>query len=231
MTDVSWKVMDLSAKICIPTLSWIPCINPITSCQSSNFAKLSRQVKFSQGNNSKCECFGGSFVNKCLEELETSLVGRKVFFLYCCVWFCRICESARRKSWGVSCVNSREVLFLESKVKCSSQKAEGLFAQKNEQNKGWLSSSKNWSAAAACYSSGIESPKSESVLIKSKSSQRKSALIQTESVWQLGKPCICGNALGTSCRPWWDQALSQRGKLKKLIFVSCDDKIVFRKRK
>ena len=115
MTDVVWKVMALSKKICIPGLIWLPCINATSSCQSSNFANSIR----------KSIHVTISFCCNVWTIFATKLLRKRIYLLYVEKYFCRNVEfyfvefefeSARGHGGSsvVSCVNS-ELLFLESR--------------------------------------------------------------------------------------------------------------------
>ena len=99
MTDVVWKVMALSKKICIPCLIWLPCINATSSCQSSNFANSIR--KSIHVTISFCCNVWTIFATKLLRKRIYLLYVEKIFLLECWVLFCRIWIWVSTRTWRV----------------------------------------------------------------------------------------------------------------------------------
>ena len=65
----------------------------------------------------------------------------------------------------------------------------------------WKQFNQKWTLKSESVMIKYKSSKSESVLIKS---EEESELIQTKSFGNFSSSCICGIAPWTSCGPWWD---------------------------
>ena len=117
MTDVVWKIMALSKKICFPGLIWLPCINATSSCQSSNFANSIRK-SFHVTISFFCNVWTLFTTTKKLLRKRINLLNVEKYFCWNVEFYFVEFEFESARGHGgssvVSCVNS-ELLFLESR--------------------------------------------------------------------------------------------------------------------